>query len=566
MRAIQQLLSDDDYLVVTDTETTGLQARVNRIIEIAAQRITKTSSDEWFSDLVNPGVAIPGRISRITGITTSMVHGKPSALEIMPRFQDFLGEGIFVAHNIRFDHSFINAEFDRIDLPQMENPGLCSLRLARRLLPGLRSKSLGNLAQFFKIPAENRHRAARDVEITSLVLERLAQIAIDEHRISDIQELLQLQGKTYAKVNPLSKHVLTIRRKTLPTLPTSPGVYYMTDQKGKILYVGKAKSLTQRVSSYFTAIEAHPPRLRQLISKVRNVVWDETSTELHALVLESRKIKELDPPYNRAQKKYILRPYLKMGREEAFPTLSVQVIVRDDGATYYGPLPSRSSAKTILEIAERYFKLRTCSSMEFAGAKRCVRADIARCNAPCEGLESVASYEEMVTQVCAFLEGDIGWVCSKIEADMTRAAEKYAFEEAAILRDWIELLDTRVSQTGHVASPVKGPKTVYLTPSTPTESGSYVLLVQGRVVAIEAIGEFHHLQTALHQSLKASKEELVPLDRIQTDARRIVDHWIHANKKRLFVLQQRADETDMMFITRIEEGYAQFAVPSIASE
>lgn len=565
MRALQQLLSTDDVLVVTDTETTGLHARVNRIIEIAAQRITKTSSDEWFTNLINPGVVIPGRISRITGITTSMVLSMPGADEVMPRYQDFLGDGIFVAHNIRFDHSFINAEFDRLELPQMENPGLCSLRLARRLLPGLRSKSLGNLAQFFKIPAEGRHRAAKDVEVTALVLERLAQIAIDEHHVSSINELIQLQGKTYAKVNPLSKHVREIKRKTLPQVPTSPGVYYMTDQKGKVLYVGKAKSLSQRVSSYFTAIEAHPPRLRQLISKVRQVVWDETSTELHALVLESRKIKEIDPPFNRAQKKYVPRPYLRMGRGENFPTLSVQVIVRDDNALYYGPLPSRSVAKTILEIAERYFRLRTCSSVEFAAKKRCVRADIGRCDAPCEGLQSLADYELIVEEVCAFLEGDIGPVCAKIEADMLRAAEKYAYEEAGNLRDWITLLDNRVIQTGVVAAPIKGPKTVYLTPWSSIEHGSFVLVVQGRVVAIEAVEHTSQLEKLIEHHLVGSEESLLPLDRVQTDARRILDHWIHTNKAKLLVLQQRTDESEGMFKSRIIDHYVSLQSPTIAS-
>jgi DNA polymerase-3 subunit epsilon len=556
MQALQQLLSPDESLVVTDTETTGLHARVNRIIEIAAQRVTPTDSSEWFSELINPGVSIPGRITRITGISSSMVFGKPTAEVVMPDYRGFLGDGIFVAHNIRFDTSFINAEFERAGLGDMENPGICSLALARRLLPGLRSKGLGSLARFFRIPSEGRHRASKDVEITTLVLERLAQIAIDEHKISDIHELLSLQSKTYSKVNPFSKHVIAIRRDVLPEVPDTPGVYHMKDGRGKVLYVGKAKVLTKRVSSYFTAIEAHPPRLRQLIAKVRQIEWQETETELHALVTESRQIKEIDPPFNRAQKKYIPRPYLRIGGADPYSALTVQVIVRDDGASYYGPLRSRGQARTLVEIVEKYFKLRNCSSTEFSQGKRCVRADIGRCDAPCEGGAAEAAYESVKDSVKAFLEGDIGLICELITLDMVRASEKYAFEDAATYRDWLELLDSRVRQNGTVATPVAGPPVIHLCLASDKEKGTFVLVDRGQVTSIEAIDERESVEELATRVFGRLGTPSRSMDRIQIDARRILDHWLYVNRRRVVSIEKREDETPGDFASRADHAYA----------
>lgn len=551
MSTLQQILSSQDSLVITDTETTGLSAHVNQIIELSAFKVRHQGDGEWFSELIDPGVSIPSRITRITGITSSMVFGRPTAAQVMPDYRDFLGAGIFVAHNIGFDTSFINSEFERLGMHPMENRGLCSLRLARRLLPGLRSKSLGNLARFFHISSEGRHRAEVDVEITTEVLERLVQIAIDEHHIDDIQELLELQSRTYSKVNPFSRHVLELKRDVLPGLPQLPGVYYMKDARDRVLYVGKAKILSQRVSSYFTAIEAHPPRLRQLVARVRRIAWEVTETELHALILESRQIKEMDPPLNRAQKKYVPRPYLRLGTGEHAARLTVQVIVRDDGAEYFGPLRSRTQARALVEIAERYFNLRTCSPAEYATGKACVRADIGKCGAPCDGSQTESEYARVISAVISFLEGEIAQVCDHIEHDMQMASQRYAFEEAAQLRDWIELLDERVTKYGSVAAPVSGPDRVHLLKPDEESIGTLAVVSHGRILCIEPFSESTQVQSLVGHILNERQKEGPVMNRIQIDSRRILDHWLFINRKDICSLERRADESVESFSARV---------------
>ncbi|TDI71817.1 MAG: DNA polymerase III subunit epsilon, partial [Bacteroidetes bacterium] len=328
----------DRPLVITDTETTGLSPIRNRLIEIGATRIVDGEEPISFSQLIDPGESIPYRITRLTGITSSMVIGCPDASVVIRQFEKFLGDGILVAHNLSFDRGFLNAERERLGLGAMQNPGLCTVRLARRLLPGLRSKSLGSLAKFFRIEDYGRHRAFRDVEITLEVLKRLLSIAFREHSVESLDELLEMQTRTYARINPFSKHIVQIRRDILPDIPGCPGVYQMQDGRGHVLYVGKAKNLSKRVRSYFNAIEAHTPRIRQLVSKVRTVEWTRTATELEALLLEARMIRDLDPSFNRAQRKTIPRPFLRIAMGHKYPKITANVFPKDDGAEYYGPL------------------------------------------------------------------------------------------------------------------------------------------------------------------------------------------------------------------------------------
>lgn len=555
MSALASLLPDDDSLVVTDTETTGVHAHQHRIIEVAGTRIGAGNKQHHFAELINPGTSVPYRITRITGITTAMVFDRPDASVVIPRFREFLGDGLFVAHNIRFDWGFLNAELERLDLPPLDNRRLCTLRLARRLLPGLRSKSLGSLAAFYKIPPDGRHRAAKDVSITVTVLERFAEMAIEEHGVTEIAELLELQGRTYARVNPHSKHVVLIKRDRLPELPACPGVYFMRDGRGKVLYVGKARDLSKRVTSYFNAIEAHPPRIRQLIAKVRDVTWDELPTELHALIEESRQIKTLDPSFNRAQKRYIARPYLRLDPRHEFPRLTVQVIMRDDGAEYYGPFRSRGQAHSLLELIEAVFPVRNCPPSDFERGRRCVRADIGRCPAPCTGTVEPLDYRDIIDRVRQFLRGNVDEVADQLEADMLEAAETFRFEDAAKLRDWITLLEERVAQGGAVAQEVSGPEVIHFLKARDGELATLVVMAAGRIHTLEALEPDdpggHIIRDALME-IESDNTRPTGLRLWEADARRLLDHWLHVYRNDVVSVERRSGESLPMFAERTE--------------
>ena len=439
--------------IVTDTETTGHQAEDGRIIEIAAVRVVDGQIVDRFSRLINPGRSIPSRITQLTGITTGMVFNQPNAAAVLPSYLEFLGDGVLVAHNLSFDLGFINAELRRIGKPQLESPTLCTLRLARRMLRGLRSKGLSGLAAFYNIGVDGRHRALGDAQATAEVLIRFLRRIAYEYGITSLDELLGFQYRTYGRPAE-KKGARSALTETLRALPDRPGVYYMKDGQGRIVYVGKAKNLQSRVRSYFTSIEAHNARLRTMVDTIQEIAWEETTSELEALMLESRQIKKLTPRFNQAQLRYKHRQFLRLDERAAFPRITISPILVDDGATYFGPLASRREAEMIVELIERWYLVRPCSDTKFEAGHSCLYAEIGRCQAPCEGLVDAVDYRTQIGHVRAFLAGQDTSIVPHLEEAMQRAATEMLFEEAAAFRDLLELVKRLLERQRCIAAPV----------------------------------------------------------------------------------------------------------------
>lgn len=435
------------------------------MIEIGAVKIRNGEVLGRFSELVNPGCAVPNRITRLTGISTAMVFDKPAAGDVLPQFMEFLGDGVFVAHNLSFDRRVLNDELIRAGMRPLRNDQLCTLRLARRLLPGLRSKGLSSLVDFFNIKMERRHRALDDAQATAEILIRLVDRLTLEHRHLEVERLLQLQHQDYVRTVP--KHIRQIRASIARRLPSGPGVYFMKDRDGQIIYIGKAKNLKNRVRSYFRAIEGHPGRVRQMLQRVRDVSWEETGTELEALLAESRLIKELRPTFNRALKRHANRPFIKLDVSSNYPTVSYVKFIVDDGAEYYGPVRGHRYAEWIVELINRMFKLRECDDRTFSLGRRCFYGEIGRCAIPCETPRSESNgsdaYSVEVDHVRDFLTGrNAERVLARLEEEMMERAQQLEFEQARECRDSIERLRRLMAQQETVASPIMDHNAVHV--------------------------------------------------------------------------------------------------------
>lgn len=435
--------------VVFDTETTGVLPRADRVIEIGAVKMRGTEIVERFSSLVNPERVVPRRITDITGISTGTLVGAPLAADVLPRFAAFAGDAVLVGHNIAFDVGFVNAELERLNLPALANPTLCTVRLARRLLPGLKSKGLSSVTEHLGIRVVGRHRAAGDAEATAEVLRIfVGRLGL---RARTVEGLLSAQHSKYQEHRAEPGH-LTRVRELVATMPDRPGVYFMHDGAGATVYVGKAKRLRTRVRSYFTAIEAKEPRLRQLLETVRKVTWEETGSELGALLLESRLIKELQPRFNRASRRYRSRPFLRLETDGPFPRVALSYFTLDDGAEYFGPLGGRRQAEVVVEVINRFFRLRECDAAGFARGK-CLYADLGRCLAPCATGDSEA-YTDEVGRVRGFLLGRDPAVLDAIRASMMEAAGRREYELAGTYRDWLKSLEGMAGKHRTVAASV----------------------------------------------------------------------------------------------------------------
>src|ERR671938_6363 len=228
-----------------------------------------------------------------------------------------------------------------------------------------------------------------------------------------------------------------ILEEKLQNLPTSPGVYLHKDEAGKIIYVGKAKNLRNRVRSYFQSGRGHDRKTRELVRRIRDLEFIITDNEVEALVLESNLIKQHKPRYNVLLKDDKQYPHLKLTINEPFPRVMITRKIQRDGALYFGPFLPASMARRTIDLINRTFQLRTCD-IEIDGRlpRPCLEYHIKRCLGPCvKGLCTPAEYAESVRDVRLFLEGRNKELADEYEARMLTASDEMRFEQAAKYRD-----------------------------------------------------------------------------------------------------------------------------------
>lgn len=229
---------------------------------------------------------------------------------------------------------------------------------------------------------------------------------------------------------------------TLKNLPTKPGVYIMKDGAGRVIYVGKAINLRNRVRSYFQKPGGQPMKVRRLVTEIKDLEYIVTASELEALILECTLIKKHRPFYNvrlRDDKNYL---YIKITVNEEWPRVFTTRRVEDDGARYFGPYASARSVRATLELLNRLFPYRSCDRVITGKDKRaCLYLYINRCLGPCIGAGSKEAYDEAIRQAIAFLEGKHEGVVKDLTAHMEEAAESLHFERAAALRDKLRAIE-----------------------------------------------------------------------------------------------------------------------------
>ncbi|NUQ97399.1 MAG: excinuclease ABC subunit UvrC [Streptomyces sp.] len=227
-------------------------------------------------------------------------------------------------------------------------------------------------------------------------------------------------------------------------IPDSPGVYRFRDEHRRVIYVGKAKSLRQRLANYFQDLAGLHPRTRSMVTTAASVEWTVVSTEVEALQLEYSWIKEFDPRFNvkyRDDKSY---PYLAVTMNEEFPRVQVMRGHKRKGVRYFGPYGHAWAIRDTVDLLLRVFPVRTCSAGVFKNAARtgrpCLLGYIGKCSAPCVERVSAEEHRELAEEFCDFMAGRTGTYLRRLEKQMAQAAEEMEYERAARLRDDIEAL------------------------------------------------------------------------------------------------------------------------------
>ena len=354
---------------IIDLETTGGQPANDRITELAifvhdGQRVVDS-----YTTLVNPGRAIPPFITQLTGITNDMVADAPRFHEVARKVVEMTEGCVFVAHNVRFDYSFLKKEFADLGY-NYSRKTLCTVRLSRSLIPGQPSYSLGKLCQNIGIPLEGRHRAAGDAEATAILFDRLLRItqASDAAEANAADALARVdalapagrapgaataEGTATKKPSPrrVAAMAQAIKTALLPplitpekvaALPQETGVYYFHNEAGEVIYVGKSINIYKRIQQHF-AVDVKSRKSLDFKNSIADITYELTGSELVALLYESHLIKQLKPAYNRAQ------------RRSVFPA-GIYLKTDDDGykRLYYGRADARNSEIPIIALANQY--------------------------------------------------------------------------------------------------------------------------------------------------------------------------------------------------------------------
>jgi DNA polymerase-3 subunit epsilon len=364
---------------IIDIETTGGNASRERITEIAIYIHDGLQVINEYSTLVNPECKVPPFVARLTGITDDMLVNAPKFYEVARDIVEITEGCTFVAHNAAFDYSFVKQEFLNLGY-KYKRSVLCTVKMSRKLLPGHKSYSLGNLCNSLGIQITSRHRASGDALATVKLFERLLHV-----------------DPTLSQIPTDGLHPL-LDRSIFSRLPSGSGVYYFHDENGKLLYIGKSKNIRARVLSHFQNSSTN--KAIEMRSNTSSISFEETGSELIALLLESDEIKKHKPLHNRLQRRTLYKYglysfYLQSG----YHVIQIEKI-KNTGKPHTVFASFDEALVLVHELASKYnLCQKLCGLYQNHGA--CFQHSIGQCSGACIGIEPSASYNQRVDTALA---------------------------------------------------------------------------------------------------------------------------------------------------------------------
>ncbi len=373
---------------IIDLETTGLDPKTDRIIEVAILLFDGRELTESFSSLVNPGVFLSPQITRLTGISDEQLLPAPPFFRIARKIVQLTQCRILVAHNVRFDYGFLRQEYQRLGY-NFSRKLLCTERLCRKKYQGLPSYRLSRVCRFLDIERNGQHRALADAQVTLTLFKKL-QSAGDES-----VSVTKVRAQVRETILPPA-----FTRSQVMTLPEKTGVYSFFDASKRLLYVGKSTNIRKRVMGHFSG-DIKSPRLWTFKNQIQEVRYEVTGSELVALLLESDLIKKLQPPYNRAQRqvRYRYGVFSRINARGYREIYSASLVQNSADEAHTPPLIAFSNKKDLdlfLDRLVRQFHLCQKWCGLYRGRRACFHYHINLCHGACAGEEAPAEYNRRV--------------------------------------------------------------------------------------------------------------------------------------------------------------------------
>ncbi|MCC6176911.1 MAG: GIY-YIG nuclease family protein [Chloroflexi bacterium] len=513
---------------VVDLETTGASAIYDRIIEVGVVRLVGGEIVDRYEQLIDPRVPIPPFITRLTGIDARMVRGRPDFGAVVSVVQAAIAGGPLVAHNASFDEAFLRHAFTRAGL-RLDRPRLCTLRLARRLLPRLPSYRLDALTTYFGLKVPTRHRALADAEATAGVLLRLLDLA-GERGVDTLDGLFELQGQ------PIGRKRRGVDESIVASLTSGPGVYLLKDADGHVVYVGKSVHVRQRVREHLRGGSLDQPRLRRRLASIVDVEAFATGSELEALFLESRLIKRYLPDANLLQRNDKDYPFIRIDMTAPHPRLEATREPPSGEAIHFGPFRRRATAAVVVDLLTETLGLRQCTEPLKPGQSACALLDLGKCLGPCVGAVDDATYRAAAQRAANVLQGTDETLLTEWIARRDALAEEWRFEEAASLRDQIRALEHIVGMQRRLDS-VANRNLAIVAPSIRPTSRELFFIRRGQVVGqmtVSAQARTASIERALGRAFAGEVETTVTREKV--DEMHLLDGWLKRHTERLAVV------------------------------
>ncbi|MFZ2322919.1 MAG: exonuclease domain-containing protein [Ignavibacteriaceae bacterium] len=527
---------------VVDVETTGLSANRNRIIEIALVKIENLKITDKLNYLINPQIYIPPFITSLTGISNDDVVDAPTFSEIVDEVIAFTENTILTAHNFAFDSSFLNSEFMISGREFINDHSCCTLKLARNIYRDLKSKSLSSVSEHLDLKNKNAHRALDDAEVTARVLLKMIKELQKKNNISTVAELLSYQkGISESQLLNVKKEL----QEDFSSLPNAPGIYYFTNKKDEIIYVGKAKSIRDRVKTYFSP--SAPRKAQKIVKQAARLKHIITNSELTALLTEAETIKILEPKHNSQLKKFGNKYFLKITRAHKSPRIELTNHFDFDGNDYFGLFISRRKATEILEFINKTFGIRECSDKDFSKGKTCFLYDIHRCAGPCiDSTTNKAKHSDELEKVYDFLYGKNQYALDRLLSKMKDYSAKQKYEQAAEIKELVDFILDQTHKSSIIAEPVNRANVLFEIVSR--FENDYVLLLEGKFHIKKYL---HNHKDTFEQALEDYYNNTIHSDSNPTEEdlekMKITLNWLvkNRNQVRAFYLKNYSSKAEL---------------------
>ena len=509
-------LATAEYLAV-DVETNGLGGDLCELTEVGAVLVGGGEAHESWESLVGVERPLSRGIQRFTGITQQMVDTAPPAREVLPTVAELLRNRILVAHNASFDSRVLMQAFDRCGLEWPNPPVLCTVAIGRRFAPLSGRHGLARLADHLGVEVEETHRALPDALTCARIFCSLfPKLCANAATVADAAELTRPRRRARIAAIPRED------RPDLSRLPDDPGVYVFRDERGRPLYVGKSVSLRSRARAHFCAPAGWTER-------AEIVDYRPTNSELGALVLENRLIKQWQPQGNRSLKRTDRYVYLRCRLDISYPILEVDPEPAPGHAVNVGPLRGRKAARELADQLNSLFKLRQCGRALQLRENPSIYGQMGRCASPCLGDLDPNAYRRQLDKALGLFDGSgdaaerlLGWLDEQIR----EASKAQRYERAAALLRRHERLEVILGRLEGMLRAVHDRPRLVLAAHPVKERFDAFWIVQGRVADWGPLPGFEELRVRTDAALSQVRPSQATVRPEEVDEVRIVAAWV----------------------------------------